>query len=75
MRGQLAALEKAIISEAGCAAVLQQVAAVRGAFSGLTVEVVEDHIRMHVANPDIGSDATRARGAEELISVLRTYLK
>ena len=75
MSGQMTALEKALNNEAGCAAVLQQIAAVRGAFNGLMVGVVEDHILMHVANPDIGSDAARTRGAEELISVLRTYLK
>ena len=75
MSGQLAALEQALSSDAGCAAVLQQIAAVRGAFNGLIVEVVEDHILLHVANPDIASDAARAKGAGELISVLRTYLK
>jgi DNA-binding FrmR family transcriptional regulator len=38
-------------------------------------EVMEDHIQMHVANPDIESDAERRKGADELIDVIRTYLK
>jgi hypothetical protein len=36
---------------------------------------MEDHIRNHVANPDTDTDADRARGAAELIEVVRTYLK
>jgi hypothetical protein len=36
---------------------------------------MEDHIRNHVVNPDIDTDPERARGAAELIEVVRTYLK
>jgi DNA-binding FrmR family transcriptional regulator len=72
--GQMAAIEKAIDEEAGCAAVLHQVAGVRGAINGLMDELVEDHLREHVARPDL-SDAARAVGAEELIAVVRRYGK
>lgn len=75
IRGQVEALERSLESERGCAEVLQQIAAVRGAINGLMVEVVEDHIQTHVANPQIGSDAERREGAEELIEVLRTYVR
>jgi FrmR/RcnR family transcriptional regulator, repressor of frmRAB operon len=51
------------------------VASLRGAVHGLSAEVMEDHIRNHVANPDTDADADRARGAAELIEVVRTYLK
>jgi DNA-binding FrmR family transcriptional regulator len=51
------------------------VASMRGAINGLTAELMEDHIRYHVADPDHDPDADRARGAAELIDVVRTYLK
>jgi len=75
MRGQVEALERALEADKGCSEVLHQIAAVRGAMNGLMAEVMEDHIQMHVANPDIESDAERSKGADELIDVIRTYLK
>ncbi|ABS68095.1 DNA-binding FrmR family transcriptional regulator [Hephaestia caeni] len=72
--GQMAAIEKAITEEVGCSAVLHQVAGARGAINGLMDELVEDHVREHVAHPDL-SDAARATGAEELIAVVRRYIK
>jgi DNA-binding FrmR family transcriptional regulator len=36
-------------------------------------EVLEDHIRMHVVEPERGSE--RAQGAEELIDAVRSYMK
>ena len=71
--GQMAAIERAIEEEAGCAAVLHQVAGARGAINGLMDELVEDHVREHVARPDL-SDAERAAGAEELIAAVRRYV-
>jgi DNA-binding FrmR family transcriptional regulator len=38
-------------------------------------EVIEDHVRTHVASASITSNAERTRGAEELIDVIRSYLK
>ena len=54
---------------------LQLIAAVRGAVNGLMAEVIEEHLREHVASPDIASDAERAQGADEIVAILRTYLK
>ena len=75
IRGQIEAVERALESEAGCTDVLQLLAATRGAMNGLMAEVIENHIREHVASPTIQSDAERAKGAEELVEVVRTYLK
>jgi DNA-binding FrmR family transcriptional regulator len=75
IRGQVEALERALEGEKGCAEVLQQIAAVRGAINGLMAEVVEDHIQLHVANPAIKSATQRQQGADELIDVVRAYLK
>lgn len=73
LKGQMEAIERALEAELGCADVLQLVASVRGAMNGLTAELMEDHIRHHVLEPS--SDADRQRGGEELIEILRTYLK
>lgn len=75
IRGQVEALERALEGEKGCVEVLQQIAAVRGAMNGLMSEVIEDHVLTHIASPGITSESERARGAEELIEVVRAYLK
>ena len=73
IRGQVEAIERALENELGCADVLQLVASVRGAMNGLTAELIEDHIQHHVVEPSQETD--RMRGADELIDVVRTYLK
>lgn len=73
IKGQVEAVERALEAELGCADVLQLVASVRGAVGGLTAELMEDHIRDHVLHPT--DAAERQRGGDELIDVIRTYLK
>ncbi|MCG7392934.1 metal/formaldehyde-sensitive transcriptional repressor [Microvirga sp. ACRRW] len=73
IKGQVEAIERAVEEEIGCADVLQLVASVRGAMNGLTAELIEDHIHNHVLEAADGAE--RARGAGELIEVVRTYLK
>ena len=68
-------MERALEAEKGCAEVVQQIAAVRGAMSGLMTEVIEDHVQTHIASPSITRNADRAKGADELIEVVRAYLK
>jgi DNA-binding FrmR family transcriptional regulator len=75
IKGQVEAVERALEAEIGCTDVLMLVASLRGAVQGLTAEVMEDHIRNHVVNPDADIDPERARGATELIEAVRTYLK
>ena len=75
IRGQVEALERALEAEKSCSDILHQIAAVRGAINGLMSNVIEDHIQTHVANPAITDDAERAQGADELIDVIRSYLK
>jgi DNA-binding FrmR family transcriptional regulator len=72
IKGQADAVERALEAEASCHEVLMLVASMRGAINGLITEVIERHIEHHVADP---TDPARAKGAEELISVLRSYLK
>jgi DNA-binding FrmR family transcriptional regulator len=73
VRGQIEALERAVIGEEGCATVLHLIVAARGGINALMAEVIEDHIRLHVIDP--AKDAERRRGAEELIAAVQSYLK
>lgn len=72
--GQLSAVERGLSEGSECAAVLQQVAAIRGAVNGLMDELLEAHLREHVAAPDL-DPATRSAGADELIAAIRRYAK
>ena len=75
IRGQVEALERALTTEQDCADVLHQIAVIRGAIGGLMTQVLEEHIRSHIADPAITNDGLRTQGANALIDVLRTYLK
>jgi DNA-binding FrmR family transcriptional regulator len=75
LKGQIEAVERALEAEAPCGDVLNLVASIRGAVTGLTAELIEDHIREHVSNPETDDNPDRAQGAAELIDVIRTYMK
>jgi DNA-binding FrmR family transcriptional regulator len=75
IRGQVEAIERALESEAGCEQVMHLLASTRAAMAGLTAEVVEDHIRTHLVEAKTTPRAVRQEAAEELLSVLRTYLR
>jgi DNA-binding FrmR family transcriptional regulator len=74
IRGQVEAIERALEDEAGCETVMHLIAGVRGSTSGLMSEVLEDHVRTHLVDVE-RSRARRGDAADELIEVLRTYLK
>jgi DNA-binding FrmR family transcriptional regulator len=75
IRGQVEAIERALETERACGEVLHLLAATRGALGGLMAEVLEDHVREHVASPLGLTDEERAKGADELVEVIRSYLK
>jgi len=75
IRGQIEAIEKALEDDDACASILQQIAACRGAINGLMGELMEGEVRDHVLSPNAKPDSDRARAADQLIQVLRTYLK
>jgi len=75
MKGQVEAIERALESEAGCEQVLHLIAGVRGAMAGLMAEVVEDHVRSHLVDAEKHPRALNAEAAEQLLDVIRTYLK
>ncbi|WP_288638040.1 metal/formaldehyde-sensitive transcriptional repressor [Oxalobacter formigenes] len=72
--GQTQALEKALESGSDCNDILQQIAAIRGAVSGLMTEVIEGHIREHLANDEITPEK-RSKDVEQVIKTLKSYLK
>jgi FrmR/RcnR family transcriptional regulator, repressor of frmRAB operon len=75
IRGQVEAIERALDGEAGCEPVLHLIAGVRGAIAGLMAEVVEDHVRTHLVDREKYPDALHAEAAEQLLQIVRTYLK
>ncbi|PZU58040.1 MAG: transcriptional regulator [Sphingobium sp.] len=72
--GQVAAVERQLTGEADCSATLQLVASVRGAVGGLMEELIESHVRDHVARPGL-SDGERQAASEELLALIRRYGK
>jgi FrmR/RcnR family transcriptional regulator, repressor of frmRAB operon len=75
IRGQVGAIERALEQDIGCADVLQLITAARGAVNGLMGEVIEDHIRIHLIDPTLQPTGGATSAAEELVDVLRSYLK
>ncbi len=75
IRGQVSAIEQALEEERDASEVMQTIAACRGAMNGLMAEVIEGHIRFHVLNPDVRPTSPEAKAAQELIDVVKAYLK
>ena len=69
--GQLESALRAIEEDGHCADILQRLAAARGAINSLMGELMEDHIRNHM--PRRTKSAEEA--ADDLIGIVRTYLK
>ncbi|MCW5734890.1 MAG: metal/formaldehyde-sensitive transcriptional repressor [Enhydrobacter sp.] len=72
--GQVGAIERALSAGDDCATILHLVAGARGAMSGLMAELIEQHLREHVARPGL-SNADRQAGADDLIDAIRRYNK
>ena len=74
IRGQVDALERALEAGEPCLAILQQIAAVRGAANGLMGEMVEIHLKDELVTGDTTPDQRAVRMAE-VGHLLRSYLK
>jgi DNA-binding FrmR family transcriptional regulator len=75
IKGQVAAIEKALDQEAECSEVLHNISACRGAMDALMAEVIEGHIRFHVLAPGGNVTEEQTKAADDLVSALRAYLK
>jgi len=73
--GQVEAIERALQEEQECGDLLQLVAACRGALKGLMAELVEGHIRFHALDQNKGKDSPPLVAAEELIEIVKAYLR
>lgn len=73
LKGQMEAVERALEAERPCGEILQLLASVRGALTGLTGEVLDDHLHEHVLHAE--NEAARADAVGEISEVLRTYLR
>lgn len=71
--GQLAAVERALTEEQGCAEVMIRLAASRGAIHSLMVELLDEHVRTHVLDKSASRRQTRA--AAEVARVFRLSLR
>ena len=75
MKGQVEAIERALEAEAGCEQILHLIAGARGAMAGLMAEVVEDHVRTHLVDQQLHPGALDGQATEQLMDVIRAYLK
>ncbi|MGI6246497.1 MAG: metal-sensing transcriptional repressor [Pseudochelatococcus sp.] len=78
IRGQAEALERAVEAGTECGALLQQIAALRGAANGLMAEVLESHLREtfgHQRDEADGAAAAPDAEIDGIMRLLRTYLK
>ena len=73
IQGQALALRKMIENETDCTAVLQQIAALRGAVNGLMLAVMEGHLTEHVVHQT--SNEKREDDIEIVLKMLRSYMK
>lgn len=75
LRGQIEALDRAVEAEEGCSEVMRLLTAARGAINAIMAEVVEDHIVLHMVDPERKPTRTEQQAADELLDVLRTYIR
>jgi FrmR/RcnR family transcriptional regulator, repressor of frmRAB operon len=75
IRGQVEAIERALAEEAECERIMHMIAGIRGGVAGLMAEVVEDHIRTHLVDPEKNPGALNAEAADQLIEVVHAYRK
>ncbi|HEV3029744.1 MAG TPA: metal-sensing transcriptional repressor, partial [Planctomycetota bacterium] len=71
IRVRIQALEKALVREDECSKILNLLAGSRVAMDRLMVEILEGHIRFHVADPDGATTTDRTRATEQLIAFVR----
>jgi FrmR/RcnR family transcriptional regulator, repressor of rcnA expression len=69
--GQLESVLKGLNDDEQCSEVLRRLAAARGAINSLMGELIEDHIINHMPkNSKSAEEAT-----EDIVQIVRTYLK
>jgi DNA-binding FrmR family transcriptional regulator len=72
--GQVEAVKRSIEEGEESADVMHLLSAARGAINSLMAEVVEDHIREHLADAGRKRSVAETRAAENLIEVVKSAL-
>jgi FrmR/RcnR family transcriptional regulator, repressor of frmRAB operon len=54
---------------------MRLIAAARGALNSLMAEVIDGHVRFHVIDPDRNPTSSQAQAAQELLDVVKAYMK
>lgn len=75
IKGQVSAVENMLDAEHDCYAVLQTISACRGAINGLMYEIIEGHIQHHVHDSTKKLTDEQAKATQQLLDVVRSYLK
>ena len=75
IRGQFEALERVLDEGRDCSEVLQIIGAARGAVNSLMTELLEGHIRHHVLDPKRKPNSEQTLAADEVIDMVKTYLR
>ncbi len=75
IRGQMGAVEELLDGDVDCERALHTLAACRGAINSLMGEILEDHIRYHVIDPESARDSHERQAAEQLVDIVKSYLK
>ena len=75
IQGQVEALVRALDEERDCSDVLQVMSAARGAMNSLMAELLEGHIRSHVLNGKQRPTSGQVAAADEVIDMVKSYLK
>lgn len=75
IQGQVEALVRALDEERDCSEVLQIMSAARGAMNSLMAEMLEGHIRNHVLNGKHRPSTGQVTAADEVITMVKSYLK
>jgi DNA-binding FrmR family transcriptional regulator len=75
IQGQVGALVRVLTEERDCSEVLQVMSAARGAMNSLMAELLEGHIRSHVLNGKQKPTSQQAMAADEVIEMVKSYLK
>lgn len=75
IQGQVDALVRALDEERDCSEVLHIMSAARGAMNSLMSELLEGHIRDHVLNGKQRPTSKQVQAADEVIEMVKSYLK
>ncbi len=73
IRGAGCCAEKMLDEPHECAAVLQQIAAIRGAVNGLLREVIKGHLTEHIVHES--EEQKREEDSDVVLKVLDSYIK